>query len=213
MTTPTSRRPCSMVSAALRCAPRPCTLDRLGARPLPWSTTTRAELGGPETLAPGRTARGRRGGALPDAGFRSPDPETQSRSRPAVTACIRYIFGIPPLILVLLPVTSSDCHIQDKEGKAYESVLMVSIDELEAAFLNRAARKLNQFLKMNISEEFNIHLLTVSQGTQTLVNCTSKGKVQTAQPFCRTLETRCQSGLPVSTAIVYTELCLWKPAV
>ncbi|KAK7819535.1 hypothetical protein U0070_002639, partial [Myodes glareolus] len=112
-----------------------------------------------------------------------------------------YIFGIPPLILVLLPVTSSDCHIQDKEGKAYESVLMVSIDELdkmtgngnncpnkepnffkkhpcddakEAAFLNRAARKLNQFLKMNISEEFNIHLLTVSQGTQTLVNCTSK---------------------------------------
>lgn len=45
----------------------------------------------------------------------------------------RYIFGIPPLILVLLPVTSSDCHIQDKEGKAYESVLMVSIDELVGA--------------------------------------------------------------------------------
>ncbi|KAL6058775.1 hypothetical protein STEG23_008629, partial [Scotinomys teguina] len=238
----------------------------------------------------------------------------------------RYIFGIPPLILVLLPVTSSDCYIKDKEGKAYESVLMISIDELsgrirctlkrklpgkayrkdistftfeprlvtvcqhkvivklangskyplkvwgyvignidifignmqkieklkrnavltvgtnwpvrkpvanfldsilceraaqstvgymqvilgvirkkteqpdkmtgngnncpnnepnffkkhlcddtkEAAFLNRAARKLKQFLKMNISEEFNIHLLTVSQGTQTLVNCTSK---------------------------------------
>lgn len=47
-------------------------------------------------------------------------------------------------------------------------------DTKEAAFLNRAARKLKQFLKMNISEEFNVHLLTVSQGTQTLVNCTSK---------------------------------------
>nr|XP_021505708.1 interleukin-7 isoform X2 [Meriones unguiculatus] len=42
----------------------------------------------------------------------------------------RYIFGIPPLILVLLPVTSSDCHIKDREGKAYESVLRISIDEL-----------------------------------------------------------------------------------
>ncbi|NP_037242.2 interleukin-7 precursor [Rattus norvegicus] len=113
----------------------------------------------------------------------------------------RYIFGIPPLILVLLPVTSSDCHIKDKDGKAFGSVLMISINQLdkmtgtdsdcpnnepnffkkhlcddtkEAAFLNRAARKLRQFLKMNISEEFNDHLLRVSDGTQTLVNCTSK---------------------------------------
>lgn len=113
----------------------------------------------------------------------------------------RYIFGIPPLILVLLPVTSSDCHIKDKDGKAFGSVLMISINQLdkmtgtdsdcpnnepnffkkhlcddtkEAAFLNRAARKLRQFLKMNISEEFNDHLLIVSDGTQTLVNCTSK---------------------------------------
>nr|XP_038957729.1 interleukin-7 isoform X1 [Rattus norvegicus] len=115
----------------------------------------------------------------------------------------RYIFGIPPLILVLLPVTSSDCHIKDKDGKAFGSVLMISINQLdkmtgtdsdcpnnepnffkkhlcddtkEAAFLNRAARKLRQFLKMNISEEFNDHLLRVSDGTQTLVNCTSKNK-------------------------------------
>lgn len=113
----------------------------------------------------------------------------------------RYIFGIPPLIFVLLPVTSSDCHIKDKDGKAFGSVLMISINQLdkmtgtdsdcpnnepnffkkhlcddtkEAAFLNRAARKLRQFLKMNISEEFNDHLLRVSDGTQTLVNCTSK---------------------------------------
>lgn len=102
---------------------------------------------------------------------------------------------------MLLPVTSSDCHIKDKDGKAFESVLMISINQLdkmtgtdsdcpnnepnffkkhlcddtkEAAFLNRAARKLRQFLKMNISEEFNDHLLIVSDGTQTLVNCTSK---------------------------------------
>ncbi|XP_031232179.1 interleukin-7 isoform X4 [Mastomys coucha] len=47
-------------------------------------------------------------------------------------------------------------------------------DRKEAAFLNRAARKLRQFLKMNISREFNVHLLKVSRGTQTLVNCTSK---------------------------------------
>lgn len=126
---------------------------------------------------------------------------TTPTSRRPCSMFLLDIFGIPPLILVLLPVTSSECHIKDKEGKAYESVLMISIDELdkmtgtdsncpnnepnffrkhvcddtkEAAFLNRAARKLKQFLKMNISEEFNVHLLTVSQGTQTLVNCTSK---------------------------------------
>ncbi|KAL1288298.1 IL7 [Ovibos moschatus] len=117
----------------------------------------------------------------------------------------RYIFGIPPLILVLLPVASSDCDISSKDGGAYQNVLMVSIDDLvcdnminfdsnclnnepnffkkhscddnkEASFLNRAARKLKQFLKMNISDDFKLHLSTVSQGTLTLLNCTSKGK-------------------------------------
>ncbi|XP_008574509.1 PREDICTED: interleukin-7 isoform X2 [Galeopterus variegatus] len=42
----------------------------------------------------------------------------------------RYIFGIPPLILVLLPVASSDCDIEGKEGKEYEHVLLVSINKL-----------------------------------------------------------------------------------
>ncbi|MXQ92802.1 hypothetical protein E5288_WYG010658 [Bos mutus] len=114
-----------------------------------------------------------------------------------------YIFGIPPLILVLLPVASSDCDISGKDGGAYQNVLMVNIDDLdnminfdsnclnnepnffkkhscddnkEASFLNRASRKLRQFLKMNISDDFKLHLSTVSQGTLTLLNCTSKGK-------------------------------------
>nr|XP_004660644.2 interleukin-7 [Jaculus jaculus] len=119
-----------------------------------------------------------------------------------VHVSFRYIFGIPPLILVLLPVTSSDCHIKNKEGKEYENILMISINELldkmigtgrnclnnepnffkrhlcddtkKATFLNRAARKVRQFRKMNISEEFNIHLLRVSEGTQSLVNCSGK---------------------------------------
>ncbi|XP_059972312.1 interleukin-7 isoform X2 [Mesoplodon densirostris] len=115
----------------------------------------------------------------------------------------RYIFGIPPLILVLLPVASSDCDIEGKDGGAYQNVLMVNINDLvcdsmidfdsnclnnepnflkkhscddnkEASFLYRAARKLKQFLKMNISDDFNLHLSTVSQGTLTLLNCTSK---------------------------------------
>ncbi|KAJ8796989.1 hypothetical protein J1605_001799 [Eschrichtius robustus] len=47
-------------------------------------------------------------------------------------------------------------------------------DNKEASFLYRAARKLKQFLKMNISDDFNLHLSTVSQGTLTLLNCTSK---------------------------------------
>uniref|UniRef100_A0A8C0WXQ2 Interleukin-7 n=1 Tax=Castor canadensis TaxID=51338 RepID=A0A8C0WXQ2_CASCN len=47
-------------------------------------------------------------------------------------------------------------------------------DTKEAAFLNRAARKLKQFQKMNISENFNDHLLRLSQGTLAMVNCTSK---------------------------------------
>ncbi|KAM4865291.1 LOW QUALITY PROTEIN: interleukin-7 [Thomomys bottae] len=116
-----------------------------------------------------------------------------------------YIFGIPPLILVLLPVTSFDCHIKDIDGKAFENVLVISIDALvnelvkiigndsdclnnesnffkkhscddtkKAAFLNRAAWKLKQFQKMNISENFRFHISKVSNGTLALVNCTSR---------------------------------------
>ncbi|XP_074211139.1 interleukin-7 isoform X2 [Camelus bactrianus] len=113
----------------------------------------------------------------------------------------RYIFGIPPLILVLLPVASSDCDIGGKDGRVYQNVLMISIDDLdsmidfdsnclnnesnffkkhscgdnkEASFLYRAARKLKQFPKMNNSEDFNFHLSRVSQGTLQLLNCSSK---------------------------------------
>ncbi|XP_037360891.1 interleukin-7 isoform X2 [Talpa occidentalis] len=89
----------------------------------------------------------------------------------------RYIFGIPPLILVLLPVASSDCEIDGKEGKEYENVLMISINYLEATFLNRAARKLKQLPKINDDEDFQVHLSRVSQGTLKLLNCTKvKGK-------------------------------------
>ncbi|XP_006185929.1 interleukin-7 isoform X1 [Camelus dromedarius] len=115
----------------------------------------------------------------------------------------RYIFGIPPLILVLLPVASSDCDIGGKDGRVYQNVLMISIDDLdsmidfdsnclnnesnffkkhscgdnkEASFLYRAARKLKQFPKMNNSEDFNFHLSRVSQGTLQLLNCSSKVK-------------------------------------
>ncbi|KAM7075564.1 interleukin-7 isoform 2-T2 [Molossus nigricans] len=115
----------------------------------------------------------------------------------------RYIFGIPPLILVLLPVASSDCEIEGKSGEEYQHVFMVSFESLkrirendsncrnsepnffkkhscdedkEAMFLKTAARKLKQFLKMNISEEFKLHLSIVSQGTLKLLNCTGKDK-------------------------------------
>ncbi|EHH28591.1 Interleukin-7, partial [Macaca mulatta] len=89
----------------------------------------------------------------------------------------RYIFGLPPLILVLLPVASSDCDIEGKDGKQYESVLMVSIDQLlEGMFLFRAARKLRQFLKMNSTGDFDLHLLKVSEGTTILLNCTGQVK-------------------------------------
>uniref|UniRef100_G1NXN3 Interleukin-7 n=1 Tax=Myotis lucifugus TaxID=59463 RepID=G1NXN3_MYOLU len=113
----------------------------------------------------------------------------------------RYIFGIPPLILVLLPVASSDCEIEGKSGEEYQHVIMVSLNDLdrirendsnclnnepnffkkhscdddkEATFLKTAARKLKQFLKMNIHEEFKLHLSIVSQGTLKLLNCTRK---------------------------------------
>ncbi|EFB22996.1 hypothetical protein PANDA_014391, partial [Ailuropoda melanoleuca] len=113
----------------------------------------------------------------------------------------RYIFGIPPLILVLLPVASSDCDIEGKDGREYQHVLMISINDLdtmiknrtncpnnepkvlkkhacddnkEGMFLYRAARKLKQFVKVNNSEDFNLHLSRVSQGTLQLLNCTPK---------------------------------------
>ncbi|XP_058524742.1 interleukin-7 isoform X2 [Ochotona princeps] len=123
----------------------------------------------------------------------------------------RYIFGIPPLILVLLPVTSPNCDIEKiKGGQVYENVLLISINELdrmieigsnclnnesnffkkhscddnkEAAFLERAARKLDQFHNMSISdqahntsinEDFQNHLKIVSKGTLTVVNCPGK---------------------------------------
>ncbi|XP_006880607.1 PREDICTED: interleukin-7 [Elephantulus edwardii] len=115
----------------------------------------------------------------------------------------RYIFGIPPLILVLLPVASADCDIEGTDGEGYKSVLKVNIEELdsmldigsncltnesnffrkhscddnkEGAFLQRAARRLKQFLKMNISKEFSVRLSIVSKGTLKLVNCTNKAK-------------------------------------
>lgn len=121
-----------------------------------------------------------------------------------VHVSFRYIFGIPPLILVLFPVASSDCDIGGKDGKEYESVIMVSInyldnilktdsscqnnefsffrkyscdDNKEAAFLNRAAHRLNK-IRVNISEDFNIHLLKVSQGTTTLLKCKGKERKQ-----------------------------------
>lgn len=42
----------------------------------------------------------------------------------------RYIFGIPPLILVLLPVASSDCELEGKSGEEYQNVIMVSLNDL-----------------------------------------------------------------------------------
>nr|AAB70834.1 interleukin-7 [synthetic construct] len=97
-----------------------------------------------------------------------------------------------------------DCDIEGKDGKQYESVLMVSIDQLldsmkeigsnclnnefnffkrhicdankEGMFLFRAARKLRQFLKMNSTGDFDLHLLKVSEGTTILLNCTGQVK-------------------------------------
>ncbi|XP_036088672.1 interleukin-7 isoform X2 [Rousettus aegyptiacus] len=119
-----------------------------------------------------------------------------------VHVSFRYIFGIPPLILVLLPVASSDCEIEGRSGEEYEHVLRISLqalerrenesncldnepnffkkhscdDNKEATFLKTAARKLKQFLKMNIQEEVKRHLLILSQGTLKLLNCTRKEK-------------------------------------
>ncbi|XP_049637991.1 interleukin-7 [Suncus etruscus] len=115
----------------------------------------------------------------------------------------RYIFGIPSLILVLLPVASSDCEIKGKGGKEYVNILRVSFDYVnnethngssclnnesnffkkhscddnkEAMFLFRAARKLKQLERMNNTENFKIHLLRISDGTLALLNCTIKVK-------------------------------------
>lgn len=46
---------------------------------------------------------------------------------------LRYIFGIPPLILVLLPVASPDCEIEGKNGEEYRHVLTVSFEILVCA--------------------------------------------------------------------------------
>nr|KAF6404875.1 interleukin 7 [Rousettus aegyptiacus] len=48
-----------------------------------------------------------------------------------VHVSFRYIFGIPPLILVLLPVASSDCEIEGRSGEEYEHVLRISLQALE----------------------------------------------------------------------------------
>ncbi|XP_023555369.1 interleukin-7 isoform X2 [Octodon degus] len=47
-------------------------------------------------------------------------------------------------------------------------------DKKEAAFLNRAAYKLEQFVKMNITEDFELHILKVSKGTLKVINCTKE---------------------------------------
>ncbi|KAM5211499.1 interleukin-7 isoform 2-T2 [Hipposideros larvatus] len=113
----------------------------------------------------------------------------------------RYIFGIPPLILVLLPVASPDCEVEGKNGEEYRNVLLVSLDksmnttennsncpnnepnffkkhscddDKEAMFLKTAARKLKYFLNTNISAELKHHVSILSQGTLQLLNCTRK---------------------------------------
>ncbi|KAM5211498.1 interleukin-7 isoform 1-T1 [Hipposideros larvatus] len=115
----------------------------------------------------------------------------------------RYIFGIPPLILVLLPVASPDCEVEGKNGEEYRNVLLVSLDksmnttennsncpnnepnffkkhscddDKEAMFLKTAARKLKYFLNTNISAELKHHVSILSQGTLQLLNCTRKDK-------------------------------------
>uniref|UniRef100_F6PXS2 Interleukin-7 n=1 Tax=Callithrix jacchus TaxID=9483 RepID=F6PXS2_CALJA len=68
----------------------------------------------------------------------------------------RYIFGLPPLILVLLPVASSDCDIEGKDGKQYESVLMISIDQLLDSMKEIGSNCLNNefnFLKRHLCDD------------------------------------------------------------
>ncbi|XP_020829593.1 interleukin-7 isoform X3 [Phascolarctos cinereus] len=99
----------------------------------------------------------------------------------------RSIFGIPSLILVLLPATSSDCEIKDKNNtiEEYMNVLFVNIQHLEkmtdtasncsnkeysslknhtcddnkeVMFIVHVTCKLKQLVKANISENFNGYL-------------------------------------------------------
>lgn len=67
---------------------------------------------------------------------------------------LRYIFGIPPLILVLLPVASPDCEIEGKNGEEYRHVLMVSFEILEAKKSLKEQRKQDDmcFLKMLLQQ-------------------------------------------------------------
>nr|AFA42959.1 interleukin-7 variant 6 [Tupaia chinensis] len=53
----------------------------------------------------------------------------------------RYIFGIPPLILVLLPGASSDCDIDGKSDKVFGNILMVSFNALEEKKLLKEQKK------------------------------------------------------------------------
>ncbi|XP_072461045.1 interleukin-7 isoform X3 [Notamacropus eugenii] len=99
----------------------------------------------------------------------------------------RSIFGIPSLILVLLPATSSDCEIEDKNKTIdeYINVLYVDIQHLEkmtdvasncsnkeysslknhtcddnkeVMFIVHVTCKLKHLVKANISEHFNNYL-------------------------------------------------------
>ncbi|XP_074135045.1 interleukin-7 isoform X1 [Sminthopsis crassicaudata] len=99
----------------------------------------------------------------------------------------RSIFGVPSLILVLLPVTSSDCEIEDKNKaiQEYTHILHVNIgnlekmtnmasncsnkeysslknhtcdDDKEVMFIVHVTCKLKHLVKANISEHFNDYL-------------------------------------------------------
>ncbi|XP_066234938.1 interleukin-7 isoform X1 [Saccopteryx leptura] len=121
----------------------------------------------------------------------------------------RYIFGIPPLILVLLPVASSDCEIEGKSGEEYQHIIMVNFNKLEkirenasncpnnehnffkkhscdddkeAMFLKTAARKLKLFFDMNIHDESKLPLKVISYGTLQLLTCTRKDKEKKQPP-------------------------------
>ncbi|XP_074056007.1 interleukin-7 [Macrotis lagotis] len=109
------------------------------------------------------------------------------RTQTMLRVFFRSIFGIPSLILVLLPVTSSDCEIEDKNKtmQEYVNVLYVNIDNLEKVtniasncsnkeystlknhtcddnkevmFIVHVTCKLKQLVKANISEHFNNYL-------------------------------------------------------
>ncbi|XP_007486982.1 interleukin-7 [Monodelphis domestica] len=102
----------------------------------------------------------------------------------------RSIFGIPPLILVLLPVTSSDCEIEEKnktiimkdyihllhEGieilekainfancssKEYSSLKNHTCDDKEVTFIVHVTCKLKQLVKANNIPENLSHSLEV----------------------------------------------------